>query len=104
MFNVLDWRLQFLPLNFLLLTIFGLYIMKNRKIGQKISLVFSITCYLMSLVTVAFGAYWWTNYGTSNPIFASAIASVIFFISCGVVLQVIANTNLPDLKIKSESI
>ncbi|MDX2507521.1 MAG: hemerythrin family protein [Gammaproteobacteria bacterium] len=77
--------------------------MKNRKIGQKISLFFSITCYLMALVTIVFGAYWWATYGTSNPIFASAIASVIFFISCGVVLQVIANANLPDLKIKSES-
>ena len=77
--------------------------MKNRKIGQKISLVFSILCYFMSLVTVAFGVYWWDAHGTSNPIFASAIASVIFFISCGVVLQVMANVNLPDLRIRSEN-
>jgi hypothetical protein len=77
--------------------------MKNRKIGQKISLFFSIFCYSMSLLTVAFGYYWWTNNGSSDPIFASAIASVIFFLCCGVVLQVIANANLPDLSFKSEN-
>jgi len=76
--------------------------MKTRKIGQKISFFFAVSCYLMSIATVFFGAYWWNAHGTDDPIFASAIASVIFFISCGVVLHFIANANLMDLKIKLE--
>ena len=74
--------------------------MKNRKIGQKISFFFAVSCYLMAVATFIFGAYWQQNYDTNSPIFASAIASVIFFISCGVVLHYMANANLMDLKIK----
>jgi len=76
--------------------------MKNRKIGQKISFFFAVFCYLMALGAVVFGTYWWNSNGTESPVFASAIASVIFFISCGVVLHFIANANLMDLKIKLE--
>lgn len=73
----------------------------KRKLGQKISLFFSILCYVLSVVTLIYGVYWKMEHGTQNPIFASLVASVIFLISCGVVLQVVANANLPDLKIKS---
>ena len=76
--------------------------MKNRKFGQKISFFFAIFSYLMAIATVLFGTYWWNNFGTNDPIFASALASVFFFISCGVVLHFVANTNLMDLKIRSE--
>lgn len=77
--------------------------MKKRKIGQKISFFFAVFCYLMAVATVVFGGYWWNMYGTDSPIFASAIASVIFFISCGIVLHFMANANLMDLKIRSEN-
>ena len=76
--------------------------MKNRKIGQKISFFFAVFCYLMAMVTVLFGTYWWNNFGSQDPIFASALASVFFFVSCGIVLHFIANANLIDLKIRTE--
>ncbi len=72
--------------------------MNNRKIGQKISWAFALFCYLFSAVTAAYAVYWDMEYGTQHPIFASLIASVIFLIGCGVVLHVIANANLPNLK------
>lgn len=77
--------------------------MKNRKIGQKISFFFAVSCYLMAVATAVFGAYWWNSNGSESPIFASAISSFIFFISCGIVLHFMANANnLMDLKIKSD--
>ncbi len=72
--------------------------MKNRKIGQKISWVIAIFCYCLSAVAAAYAVYWNIEYDTQHPIFASLIASVIFLIGCGIVLHVIANTNLPNLK------
>lgn len=75
--------------------------MKNdRKLGQKVSLFFSILSYFLAFVALVSGIYWKIEYGTQNPIFASLVACVIFLISCGVVLQVVANANLPDLKPK----
>lgn len=75
--------------------------MKNRKLGQKVSFFFSILCYFMAVASVGLGIYWKIEHGTQDPIFASIIASVIFLASCGAVLQVVANADLPDLKIKS---
>ena len=72
---------------------------KERKLGQKISLFFSILCYLMSILSIIFATYWQMRHGTQDPIFASALASIFFFVSCGFILQFIANANLPDLKI-----
>ncbi len=77
--------------------------MKNRKIGQKISFFFAVSCYLMAIATAGFSVYWWNHYGSESPIFASALASVFFFISCGVVLHFVANANLMDLKIKLDN-
>ena len=37
--------------------------------------------------------------GSQNPLVASLMASVVFFVGVGVVLHVIARTNLPDLKL-----
>jgi hypothetical protein len=74
---------------------------KKRKLGQKISWFFAIFCYLMTLVTIVFATYWQMDNGTEDPIFASALASIFFFASCGFVLQYIANANLPDLKISN---
>ena len=76
---------------------------KERKLGQKISLFFSIFCYLMALLSAAFATYWQMNNGTQSPIFASALASVFFFVSCGFVLQFIANANLPDFNLSEKS-
>lgn len=71
---------------------------RKRGTGQKISYFFAIFCYLMSLVSVVFSIYWKINNGTQSPIFSSALACVFFFLSCGFVLQYIANASLPNFK------
>lgn len=74
--------------------------MKQRKTGQKISFFFSILCYVMAVVAVVFAIVWKLDNGTQDPIFASALASIFFFASCGFVLQFIANADLPDFNLK----
>ncbi len=74
---------------------------KQRKLGQKISLFFSVFCYLMSVAAGVFAFIWNADHGTQDPIFASVLASIFFFLSCGFVLQYIANANLPDFNLKS---
>lgn len=79
---------------------FGLYIMKQRKLSQKISLFFAIFSYLMCVAALIFSFIWKADHGTQDPIYASALASIFFFGSCGFLLHYIANVNLPDLKLK----
>ena len=76
---------------------------KDRRPGQKVSLFFAIFCYTMAVVSVAFAFYWKMENGTQDPIFASALASIFFFVSCGFVLQYIANSNLPDYNLSKKS-
>ncbi len=75
--------------------------MKKRKLSQKISLFFSVLCYLFAVASVVFAFIWNTDHGTQDPIFASALASIFFFGSCGFILQFIANVNLPDYNLKT---
>lgn len=72
---------------------------KERKLSQKISWGFSVLFYLISFIAVVFAIYWKLENGTQSPIFASALASIFFFGSCGFLLQFISNVNLPDLKL-----
>ena len=67
----------------------------QRGTRQKIAFFFAAFCYLMTLVSIAFSIYWNMNYGTESPIFASAIACIFFFLSCGFVLQYISNAIIP---------
>ncbi len=75
---------------------------KERRAGQKISWLFAVFCYLMSFATLLFAVWWKTQNGTQHPIFASALASIFFFGSCGFVLQYIANANLPDYNLSKK--
>ena len=74
---------------------------KQRKFGQKVSWFFALLSYFLAFVCIIAGIYWKTQHGTQDPIFASLIASVVFLGSCGGVLHVVSNADLPDLKIKS---
>lgn len=78
-------------------------IKKERRTGQKISFFFAMFCYAMALFSVAFAIYWKIDNGTQSPIFASALASIFFFVSCGFVLQYIANANLPDYNLSKKT-
>jgi len=70
----------------------------QRGTGQKIAFFFSVFCYFMSLVSIVFSIYWKMNYGTESPIFASALACIFFFLSCGFVLQYISNAIIPTFE------
>ena len=78
-------------------------IKRPRGTGQKISWFIAMFCYLMSFASIAFTLYWKMNNGTQSPIFASGLASIFFFVSCGFVLQFIANSNIPDYNLSKKS-
>ncbi len=78
-------------------------IKKERRLGQKISWFFAMFCYVMSLISVVSAVYWKMENGTQDPIFASFLACIFFFGSCGFVLQYIANANLPDFNLSEKS-
>ncbi|MDR9435955.1 MAG: hemerythrin family protein [Thiohalophilus sp.] len=68
----------------------------QRNLAQKISLVIAVLCYLAAAgFTIAALVYEPRQSG--DPIHASFMASVIFFIGCGIVLHVIARTRLKGL-------
>ncbi len=73
--------------------------MKARRISQKVSLAIAYLCYFTALLALLSAGYQVTLARTQDPIFASLLAAVVFFIGCGIVFQVIGNVNLPDLKI-----
>ena len=74
--------------------------MKKRKgILQKISIITGI---ISSLLAIACGVIYYIKVdelGFNNPISASLLASIIFFLSVGVVLVVIGRSDIPNLKI-----
>ncbi len=70
---------------------------KRRRPLQKALFVVALISYLAALVCVVAAIY--LNSGTQEPWVASLMASVVFFTGVGVVLHVIARTDLPDLKL-----
>ncbi|MCP3850832.1 MAG: hypothetical protein GY694_11440 [Gammaproteobacteria bacterium] len=76
---------------------------RPRGTGQKISWFFAVFSYIMALGSAAFAIYWKLDNGTQSPIFASALASIFFFASCGFVLQFIANANIPNFNLSEKS-
>jgi Na+-driven multidrug efflux pump len=76
--------------------------LKARKKSQQVSLVIAYLCYLAALLSLLSAGYLASLARTQDPIFASLLAVVVFFIGCGVVLQVIGSVNLPDLKIDAK--
>jgi hypothetical protein len=60
----------------------------QRHLSQKICLAIAVLCYLAA---VACGG---AAYLYQGPVRASLLASVVFFVGCGVVLQVIGSARL----------
>jgi len=100
--NMIDWQ-TFFSLTWILMYMNNDNIKRKRKTSQKISLFFSIVCYVIAFFSAAFAIYWKIDNGTQSPIFASALASIFFFGSCGFLLQYIANVNLPDYNFSAKS-
>lgn len=74
--------------------------MKNKKsLFQKFSYYSAIFSFVAALASVVFLYLRIDDFGIESPISASLLASSFFFMSVGVVLMVIAKSNLPSFKI-----
>lgn len=73
---------------------------EKRKRGyiQKFLLVIAVINYLAAVACGIAAGYPGT--GFSDVVDASLMASVVFFLGVGIVLHVLANANIPDLRIK----
>ena len=72
--------------------------MRKRGLFQKFLLVIAVINYLAA---VAYGvAAGFPDTGFSDVVVASLMASVVFFTGVGIVLHVLANARLPDLRVK----
>lgn len=76
--------------------------MKRRGIGQKAASVTAIVFYLCAVGCIIAAFYYNHQLGSDNPVVASLMASVVFFVGAGIVLHVIGKVDLPDLKIQSD--
>ena len=76
--------------------------MTQRKKGQKISFGIAIVSYVLALVCLFATFYLGFELGSDDPVVASFGASIVFFVSVGIVLHVIGSVSLPDLKIRQE--
>ncbi|MCU7802217.1 MAG: hemerythrin family protein [Candidatus Thiodiazotropha sp. (ex Lucinoma annulata)] len=72
--------------------------MHKRRPIQKVLIVIAVISYLAAIACGVAAFYF--GKGTFDPITASLMASVVFFVGVGVVLHVISNTDLPNLKIE----
>lgn len=64
--------------------------------GQRVAFAVAMFCYLAAIVT-AISAVLYTSAKPSDPVHASLIAAVVFFIGCGVVLHVIGRARLKGI-------
>lgn len=72
---------------------------KERGAGQKTTLTIAYICYLCAVICVAICVYTGMQ-DTTSPVFASALATTVFFLCVGIVLQVLGTGNLPSLKVE----
>jgi uncharacterized membrane protein len=68
----------------------------SRPVGQKIALVFAVLSYIGAVICVI-GAVFFSGDSEQDPARAAFMASVVFFVGCGVVLQVIGTAKLKGI-------
>ncbi len=73
--------------------------MKKRNLGQKITFIFDLVCYICAVAFIGASFYYAFANGTENPIFVRFAASVVFFVGAGVVLHVMGSIDMPNLKV-----
>lgn len=73
------------------------FLSKRRPI-QKMLIVIAVISYLAAVGCAVAAVY--MGVGSDDPIVASLMASVVFFVGVGIVLQVIGSVSLPNLKIE----
>ena len=65
----------------------------KKPLGQKIAFAVAIFCYVAAIVC-AFAAFLYQSTASNDPIRASLMAAIVFFIGCGVVLHIIGKARL----------
>lgn len=72
---------------------------KRRNLLQKISLMSAIASFVLAIISGVILYLRLESLGGDNPISASLMASIFFFICVGGVLSIIANANIPSFKV-----
>jgi hypothetical protein len=65
----------------------------KKHLGQRIALAMAILCYIAAGAS-ALAVFLYQSAVPSDPVRASLIAMVVFFVGCGVVLHVIGRSRL----------
>jgi pantoate kinase len=65
----------------------------SKPIGQKIALGFAVISYACA-IAFALGALLYESTSEEDAVRAALMASIVFFVGCGVVLQVIGTARL----------
>ena len=68
----------------------------KKSLGQRIVLALAILCYAAAVAS-AVAAFLHQGASAGDPVRASLMAAVVFFVGCGVVLHVIGTTRLKGL-------
>ncbi|MBT3204006.1 MAG: hemerythrin family protein [Gammaproteobacteria bacterium] len=74
----------------------------NKNALQKVSFYSAIISIIAAVACLVFLYLRVDDFGFENPISASLMAASFFFVSVGVVLMVIAKSNLPSFKINDK--
>ena len=72
--------------------------MRKRGWIQTLLLFIAVLSYIAAVVCAVAAGYPGT--GFSDEIVGSLMASVVFFLGVGIVLHVLANARLPDLRVR----
>ena len=68
----------------------------KRHLGQRVAFVAAMLCYAAAVAS-AIAALLYESTQASDPVHASLIAAVVFFIGCGIVLLVIGTARLKGI-------
>ncbi len=75
--------------------------MKGKNLFQKASLVSGVISFLLAVVSGVLLYLRVDEVDKQDPITASLLASVFFFIFVGIILTIIGRANIPSFKIDS---
>ncbi|MBE9532514.1 MAG: hypothetical protein IMF04_00180 [Proteobacteria bacterium] len=71
---------------------------KRKGVLQKLSLVSAVVSFVLAFISGVLLYFRPENVGNPDPVSASLLASMFFFIFVGVVLTVIGKADLPSFK------
>ena len=71
---------------------------KKTNLFQKMSLVSGVVSFILAVVSAVL-LYLRVDEGSNDPITASLLASVFFFIFVGIILTIMGRCNMPSFKV-----